>query len=287
MPSLYAKLISHTIHSGSLTLPMAGIGTYKMKQAAILSAARKGFVLFDTAKVYETEEAVGDMIQEIGREKLIIITKLARAHLLSLKTLRDSVEDSITKLGSIPDVFLIHGPYHDVPIIAVARELEAMKQEGIIKAWGVSNFENEHLDFLLQHNLKPAMNQVEYHPFFQRHELLRFCKQHDIIMQAYRPLVRGKVLEHPTIQKFAQKYKVDPAVIIYNWLIQQEIPFVTTVNSEVHQDILADAQRVALTAEEMAAIDALHDPAGRTCMKDDWDGPFTQEVRKAWRREFS
>jgi len=286
---LYSQRISRAMHSGVLTFPMVGIGTYKMKKAAIFSAAYKGFVLFDTAKVYETEEAAGEMIQEISRDRLIIITKLARVHLSDLKTFRDAIEDSIKKLGSIPDFFLIHSPYRDVPILAVARALEMMKQEGIIKEWGVSNFELEHLDFLLQHNLRPAINQVEYHPFFQRPDLLKFCKQHNIILQAYRPIVRGKALEHPTIQHLAQQYKVDPAVIIYNWLLQQEIPFVTTVNSDIHQDILVNAELITFTSEEMASISALHEPgeAGRTCMKDDWFGPFTEDVRNAWREEFS
>lgn len=276
-------LKDQTITLGHTTIPIAGIGTHKSNTESLLRAVKKGFLLFDTAKVYGTEAAVGEMLQHADHARLTITTKFAGTHLANRSALHRAMEDSRKLLGTTPDFVLIHGPYPDIAMIAIARELEQMVQQGKMRRWGVSNFDREHLQFLAEHGLTPSMNQVEYHPFFQRPELLQFCQKRAIILQAYRAVARGSALQHPIIQQLAQQYTVDAPVIVYNWLRQQGMPFITSVNSPAHLDTYAQSPCLTLTAEDMAVIATLHEPGdrGRTSIKE-WHVPFTDEVRQRW-----
>ena len=159
-----------------------------------------------------------------------------------------------------------------------------MKKSSVIKEWGVSNFSHEHLDFLDGHHLRPVLNQVEYSPYFHQRDLLDYCRQHSIALQAYRPLAEGKVLLDPTIIQLATKYHVSPASLVYSWLSQQDIAIVSKVSSELHQNEYAMSGDIKLSAEDTLLMESLHkaDGSGRTCTKGGWFVPFTAEVELNW-----
>jgi diketogulonate reductase-like aldo/keto reductase len=274
------------LRSTNLFLPMAALGTYKLDKEGLIRGLKNGFQLIDTAKAYENEELVGSAIKASGipLDCIKIITKLFRPNLENRETLRQAIFDSAEKIGKVPEVILIHGPYPDVGMISLVQELESMKKEGLIQNWGVSNFDIDHLALLLEQGLRPALNQVEFHPFFQRTELLKYCKEHDIVLQAYRPIAQGKALEDATIKSIAQSHHITPATLIYSWFCQQNIPVVTKVSSSEHQKEYADSGQLLLTNEEMTTISKLNypDEKGRTSTKGGWWVPFTKEISDKW-----
>ena len=276
--------IERKIKSSKLSIPWAGIGTARLESNSLISSLKKGFTLIDTAKAYENEEMVGAVLSQIeDKNSIIVITKLFRPNLENKQILKEAVLDSIKKIGKIPDIFLIHGPYPDVHMVAMIKEIELLQKEGFVKDWGVSNFDIEHLEILIRNKLIPVINQIEYHPFFQRKELLHFCKKHNIIVQAYRPIAQGKVLEDDTIKKIATKCNISPANLVYSWLEQQDMAVVTKVASDEHQDEYAKSQKINLDTEDIQAITALNKgEMGRTCKKGGWLVPFTQEIKEIW-----
>ena len=269
-----------------LLLPMASLGTYNLEKSNLIEGLKNGFQLVDTAKAYGNEELVGLAIKESGIQSnsVKVITKLFRPNLENRETLRKAVADSIEKIGKAPLIVLIHGPYPDVSMLSLIRELEFMKQEGKIQHWGVSNFDIEHLNVLVTNKLIPALNQVEFHPFFQRLELLKYCEQHGIVLQAYRSIAQGKALENFTIKSIAEKHKVSPATLIYSWFAQQNIPVVAKVSSLEHQNEYAESGQIFLSEEEMQKISLINYPEekGRTCIKGGWFTPFTEEIASKW-----
>lgn len=279
-----APIIKREIQSQRIALPLAGLGSFKMEQARLVEGLKKGFKLIDTAKAYGNEEDIKTAIRISGLDQVQVITKLFNPNVQSLEKLRGAVLDSNQKLGQVPEIFLIHGPYPDVHMLSMLHELEALKKEGKVKNWGVSNFDIEHLEVLIKNDLTPVLNQVEYHPYFQRPELLDFCKAHNIILQAYRPLAEGKVLNDPAILSLAWQHNVSPATLVYSWLAQQDIAIVTKVSSGEHQDEYANSGLIKLTDQQLKAMAALHvaDGKGRTCTKGGWYVPFTEDVLRMW-----
>ena len=167
----------------------------------------------------------------------------------------------------------------------MVHEIEILKKQGFIKEWGVSNFEAIHLQQLIEKGFIPALNQIEYHPFFQRLKLLAFCKQQDILVQAYRPLAKGRVFENPTLQSIAARHTTSTATLVYSWLAQQAIAIVTKVSSLEHQREYAESGKIHLSDEEMQEIAAINYPeeTGRSCTTGGWFVPFDEEVAMKWK----
>lgn len=273
-----------TVIPKKISIPLHGIGTLRLEQQSLEQGLRNGLRVVDTAKAYGNEEMVGNVIKKFP-ESATVITKLYRPNCENKQTLRNAVQDSIKKLGKVPEFFLIHGPYPDVNMLSLLAELELMKEEQLVKEWGVSNFDTEHLEVITDHHgFVPALNQVEYHPLFQRANLLKFCKFHRIIMQAYRPLCEGKILEDPTIKKIANAHNVNAAAVVYSWLAQQQIPMVAKVSSDEHQKEYLTQSSLALSDAEMNEIAVLNQPdgKGRTCTKGGWFVPFSEEIKRKW-----
>jgi len=282
-----------------IVIPLRGIGTLRLAPEnleSILISPLSYYKLIDTAKAYGNEDMIGEVLEKLPShisENVVVITKLFRPNSENTEALRAAILDSIQKLGRegtgrgspgrVPVFFLIHGPYPDVPMLALLQELETMKQEELVQGCGVSNFDIEHLEFLKEHGFKPELNQVEYHPLFQRQELLAYCNQQNIILQAYRPVIKGVILENATIASIAQTHNVNPVTVVYSWLAQQRIPFVTKVSSPEHQKDFLEYNYITLSQDEMDKIAALNQhEKGRTCTTGGWYLPFTELVKQRW-----
>lgn len=272
-------------------IPRLCLGTFKLTTEGLKRGLNR-FQVIDLAKAYsnpDNEDMMGRAMREAGKlEQTIVITKLHEPCLQSFKVLRDSILDSTQKIGKVPDVVLIHAPYPNVNMLAVAEMLKILKKDGTVKEWGVSNFNKERLQFLAHYGYIPAVNQVECHPYFPRNDLANLCHTLGILFQAYRPLVEGKVLGEPVLKAIADKYKIDSASVVYNWLYQQGRGIVTKVSSEENQAIYASTGSITLTELEMEWIATLKKPngQGRTCTKGGWFVPFTDEVKKTWALNF-
>ena len=253
-----------TLHNG-VKMPWFGLGVFKVKEGSevvesVKAAIKNGYKSIDTAAVYQNEEGVGQAIKEAGvpREELFITTKVWNADQGYESTLK-AFETSMEKLGlEYLDLYLIHWPvagkYNDT-----WKALEKLYKDGRVRAIGVSNFHIHHLkDLMANAEIKPMVNQVEYHPHLAQTELLEFCKAEGIQMEAWSPLKQGELLSEPTITEIAEKHGKSPAQVILRWDLQNGV--VTIPKSIKEQRIIenADVFNFELSAEDMDRLNSLN-----------------------------
>ncbi|WML38208.1 aldo/keto reductase [Neobacillus sp. OS1-2] len=253
-----------TLHNG-VKMPWLGLGVFKVKEGAevvesVKAAIRNGYISIDTAAVYKNEEGVGQAIRESGvnREELFITSKVWNAD-QGYETTLKAFETSLNKLGlDYLDLYLIHWPGKD-KYKDTWKALEKLYKEGRIRAIGVSNFQIHHLEDLISSaEIKPMVNQVEYHPHLTQKELQAFCVKEDIQLEAWSPLKQGQLLEEPVLVDIAQKYNKSVAQVILRWDLQNGV--VTIPKSIKEHRIIenADVFDFELSAEDMEKIDGLN-----------------------------
>jgi methylglyoxal/glyoxal reductase len=252
------------LHNG-VKMPWLGLGVYKVKNGdevinAVKTALEAGYRHVDTAAFYDNEEGVGQAIKESGvpREQVFITTKVWNSD-QGYETTLKAFEASLKKLGmDYIDLYLVHWPVRG-KYKETYKALEKLYKDGFVRAIGVSNFQIHHLeDLMAECEIKPMVNQVEYHPRLTQKELHAFCKQHHIQLEAWAPLMRGGLFDEPTLLEISKKYGKSPAQVILRWDLQNEV--VTIPKSVTPQRIKenADIFDFELTAEEMEKIDALN-----------------------------
>ena len=258
-----------TLHNG-VEMPWFGLGVFKVEDGpelveAVKSAIKAGYRSIDTAAIYGNEKAVGEGIRAgikeagITREDLFITSKVWNSD-QGYETTLAAYEESLKKLElDYLDLYLVHWPvegkYKDT-----WRALETLYKEDRVRAIGVSNFQIHHLkDVLAGAEMKPMINQVEYHPRLTQKELQAFCKEQGIQMEAWSPLMQGQLLDNETLQEIADKYDKTTAQIILRWDLQNEV--VTIPKSTKEHRIIANADifNFELTKEDMEKIDALNE----------------------------
>ena len=255
----------HVIHlNDGREMPLLGLGVYKatedeeLKQA-ISSAVSWGYRLIDTASFYKNEEGVGKGIQalDIPREDLFVTTKIWNTA-QRIGDIEDSFNRSLERLGlDYVDLYLIHWP---VPgcFGNTWKAMEKLREEGKVKSIGVSNFSIQDLELLKTvSDVVPAVNQVEFHPFFNHPELKAYCQENGIALQAYAPLARGAYLNSQLMIEIGKNHQKSPAQVGLRWLVQQGIG---VIPKSVHEERLAENSQIfdfVLSDEEMAAITAM------------------------------
>lgn len=262
-------LQSTTVLKNGVKMPWFGIGVFKVEEGpelihAVKFAMKHGYRSIDTASIYGNEEGVGEGIRKglveagITREELFVTSKVWNADLGYEATLA-AYEASLQRLGlDYLDLYLIHWPvegkYKDA-----WRALETLYKDGKVKAIGVSNFQVHHLEDLMKDaEIKPMINQVEYHPYLTQKEVQSFCQKHGIQLEAWSPLMQGQLLDHPVITAIAQKYNKSSPHIILRWDLQNGV--VTIPKSTKEHRIVENANifDFELTTEDMTAIDELN-----------------------------
>lgn len=253
-----------TLHNG-VKMPWFGLGVFKVQEGeevveSVKAAIKNGYKSIDTAAVYKNEEGVGQGIKESGvpREELFITSKVWNSD-QGYETTLQAFETSLQKLGlDYLDLYLIHWPgknkYKDT-----WKALEKLYKDGRIKAIGVSNFQVHHLeDLIAEAEIKPMVNQVEYHPHLTQKELHEYCKKQGIQLEAWSPLKQGQLLSEPTLVEIGEKYKKSPAQVILRWDLQNEV--VTIPKSIKENRIIenADIFDFELSAEDMERINGLN-----------------------------
>jgi 2,5-diketo-D-gluconate reductase A len=210
-------------------IPQLGLGVFQVPQDEVAEVVRYalecGYRSIDTAAGYQNEEGVGEAIASSGlpREEIYVTTKLANTDHGYESALRAS-EVSRQKLGlNYVDLYLIHWPLPERGLyLETWRAFEKLKDDGLARSIGVSNFLIPHLERLLEESeVVPAVNQIEVHPALQQRDLREFCWDHDIVPEAYSPLARGEVLRDPLITQLAAKYGRTPAQVVLRWHIQE------------------------------------------------------------------
>jgi len=218
-------------------IPRMGFGTYKATEKegveAVKTALNKGYRMIDTAAKYENEIAVGKGIaaSNVPRDELFVTTKLWREQ-LGYDHAKMAFDESLKKMGlDYIDLYLIHWPanaknYDDWQKTNADtwRAMEELQAEGKIKSIGVSNFWPEHLEALFESaKVKPAVNQIEFHPGYWQPEVTRFSKAHGIVVESWSPLGRGKVFGNSILEKMAKKHDKSVAQVCLRWILQHDV----------------------------------------------------------------
>ncbi|XBD02252.1 aldo/keto reductase [Pseudalkalibacillus hwajinpoensis] len=220
-----------TLHNG-VKMPWFGLGVFQVDDgdeviSSVKAAIEAGYKSIDTAAIYGNEEGVGQAIAEshVPREELFITTKLWNSEQGYEPTLA-AFEESLKKLKlDYVDLYLIHWP---LPAKGKYKEtwkaFEKLYQDKRVRAIGVSNFKEHHLeDLIADCKVKPMVNQVEYHPRLNQSNLHEYCKINDIQLEAWSPLMQGGLLDNPVIEEIASKYGKSPAQVILRWDLQNEV----------------------------------------------------------------
>lgn len=257
-----------TLHNG-VKMPGFGLGVFKVEEGpelvnAIKVAIKHGYRSIDTAAIYGNEEGVGQGIREglkeanISRENVFVTSKVWNSDLGYDATIA-AYETSLKKLGlDYLDLYLIHWPVEG-KYKEAWRALETLYKEGKVKAIGVSNFQVHHLEDLMEDaEIKPAINQVEYHPRLTQKELQAFCEKHHIQLEAWSPLMQGELLNNEVLTEIANKHNKSVAQVILRWDVQNGI--ITIPKSTKEHRIVENASifDFELTKEEIERIDELN-----------------------------
>ncbi|HHT7218828.1 aldo/keto reductase [Bacillus cereus] len=263
------NLQSKTVLNNGVEMPWFGLGVFKVEDGpelveAVKSAIKAGYRSIDTAAIYGNEKAVGEGIRAgikeagISREDLFITSKVWNSD-QGYETTLAAYEESLKKLElDYLDLYLVHWPvegkYKDT-----WRALETLYNEKRVRAIGVSNFQIHHLqDVIKDAEIKPMINQVEYHPRLTQKELQAFCKEQGIQMEAWSPLMQGQLLDNEKLQEIAEKHGKTTAQVILRWDLQNGV--ITIPKSTKEHRIIANADifNFELTKEDMEKIDALN-----------------------------
>ncbi|WP_409366897.1 aldo/keto reductase [Lysinibacillus sp. 38-6] len=215
--------------TNGIEMPRFGLGVYKMTERdetlqAIDKALKVGYRAIDTASLYGNEVEVGEAIRHSGikREDIFVTTKVWNTDQGYDATLR-AFEVSLKKLNmDYLDLYLTHWAVPET-FEETYRAIERLYDEKLIRATGVSNHHEHHLEKLLaKANIAPMVNQVELHPYLQQDALKAFCAEHGIAVTAWSPLGRGGVLDNPTILEIAQELGKSAAQIVLRWHLQKD-----------------------------------------------------------------
>ncbi|WP_168627696.1 MULTISPECIES: aldo/keto reductase [unclassified Cryobacterium] len=256
-----------TLNDGN-TLPAIGFGTYRLRgEEAITatgSAIENGYRLIDTALNYGNEKEVGEAIRRssVPREELFVTTKLpGRFH--GLNETFEGFRESLEHLGlDYVDLFLIHWPLPRVDkYVDSWRAMIRLREEGVIRSIGVSNFTPAHLERVIaETDVVPAVNQVELHPYFPQGELRRFHAEHGIQTESWTPLARKKSpFTNEKIREVADAHGVTPAQAILRWHVQLgTIPIPKASTAERQRENI-DIFGFELTDEQVESISSLEE----------------------------
>ncbi len=253
-----------TLAAHGANMPAIGFGTMEFPARAaelVTYAIRCGYRLIDTARKYGTEEQVGEGIRASGiaREELWVTTKVTELNAREADFLR-SAETSLKalQLGYV-DLLLVHWPQPKVPFAETLGALAKAKRSGMTRHIGVSNFTIAMLDEAVQVCPEPLItNQIEYHAYLPQDRMLAALKRHGMILTAYCPVARGKLLDDPLVGEIAKARGKTPAQICLRWLIQQ--PMVAAVPRALEEAHIAENLDVfdfSLSDEEMRRISTL------------------------------
>lgn len=253
------------LHNG-VKMPRLGFGVFKVEEGSevvesVKTALEVGYRSIDTAAIYKNEAGVGQAIQEsnVPREELFITTKVWNKDQGYESTLK-AFDESLEKLGlDYVDLYLIHWPVEG-KYKETWKAIEKLYEDGRTKAIGVCNFNVHHLEDLMKDaNVKPMVNQIEFHPKLTQEEVRSFCNKENIYVEAWSPLMHGKLLDHPMLKGMGEKYGKSPAQVILRWDLQHDI---ITIPKSVNPSRIRENANIfdfSLTDDEMKQIDELNE----------------------------
>ncbi|KAI3577147.1 NADP-dependent oxidoreductase domain-containing protein [Fusarium oxysporum f. sp. albedinis] len=251
-----------TLQNTTATIPLLGFGTYKIRgqtcTTAVLAALLAGYSHIDSAALYRNEVCVYEAIEQsdVPREAIFLTTKVGSPRRMAGQG--DVYQDVVETVDRIAGV---DGDYRQ----RLWAAMEMVKRKGRAKSIGVSNFRVRHLEELKEYATEwpPSANQIELHPWCQQRDVVTYCQDHGIVIEAYSPLATGTRLNDPEVQRVASKHNKTPAKILIRYSLQKGwIPLPKSSNpGRIQENIMVFD--FALDLDDMMALDALDEgPAG-------------------------
>lgn len=261
----FGKAVPTAKLNNGVEMPILGFGVYQIPdydecKRAVLDALETGYRLIDTASAYFNEKAVGDAIKESGinRKELFITTKLWINN-AGYENAKKGFETSMEKLQlDYLDLYLIHQPFGDY--YGSWRAMEELYENKKVRAIGVCNFYPDRLMDLAEHNkIKPAINQIETHPFFQREYDNEIMKNYGTQIESWGPFAegRGDMFTNPILSEIGKKYNKSTAQVILRWLIQRNV---VVIPKSVHKERIIENFNIfdfELSADDMNKIKSM------------------------------
>ena len=261
--------------NNGIKIPCIGFGTYKTtdgKGAEVIKAALEaGYRYFDTAAFYNNEEEIGKAVQESGvkREELFLASKVWKSD-MGAKETKASFEESLRRLKTdYLDLYLIHWPRPNLEteewkevLTETWKTMEELYRGGRVRAIGVSNFLPHHLEVLFNTTeVCPAVNQIEFHPGHTQEITVNYCKEKGILVQAWSPLGRKRVLEHPLLLELSKKYNVSPAQLCIRYAYERGVLPIPQASSRERMMENQEVFGFEISLEDMYRIGSMP-PAG-------------------------
>jgi diketogulonate reductase-like aldo/keto reductase len=253
------EIPTRTLPSGD-DLPQLGFGTWQLDgdtvRDGVHTAMDAGYTHVDTAEGYHNEGEIGDALEEYDRENVFLTSKVLPKH-LNYDSLIEACEDSLDRLGTdYLDLYLIHWPN---PAVSLRESLDAMAAlhgRGLVRNVGVSNFSAYQLS-CAQHiaDVPIAVNQIEFHPWFQRPDLVEYCRETDVVVEAAAPLARTEIFEDEVVQSLAEQYDRSIPQIVLKWAIERDIVVLPKSSSAAHIRDNADLFDWSMTDVDLEALD--------------------------------
>eukprot|EP00644_Phytophthora_capsici_P004507 jgi/Phyca11/565780/estExt2_Genewise1.C_PHYCAscaffold_190142 len=249
------------------SIPAVALGVYQSEPGAetydaVIAALKLGYRHIDTATVYRNEADVGKAIRDSGvpRQDVFVTSKIVASHnRWSYDDVVAGVRLSNKKLGlEYIDLYLLHAPFDGATRAEAWKALEDLQAEGVVRDIGVSNFGELHLQKLAQTwRVKPAVNQVELHPWLARSDTVKYCEEQGILMEAYSPLARAQKMHDRTLKQVASEVGVTSAQVLIAWSLAKG--FVTLPKSVTESRIKEnlEAVKVELSSEQMDKLNGL------------------------------
>ena len=255
--------------SNGVQIPCMGFGTYNAKGGDNLAinrtAIEAGYRYFDTASLYETERVLGQAVRESGipRKEFFIVSKLWHDE-RGYHEAKEAFARTLDRLQmDYLDLYLIHWPRgmegdtdwkeKDLDTWKAMEELQA---EGKIRGLGLSNFLPHHIEPILNNcKVRPVVDQLEIHPGYTQEAAVRYCQEHEIRVQAWSPLGRSAMLEHPALKEFAEKYQKSVAQICLRFLVQKGIIPLVKSSSMDRMKQNQDIFDFEISVEDMSFLD--------------------------------
>ena len=259
------------ILSNGVAIPSIGYGTWQTPEGeecigATLRALDFGYRHIDTAAIYRNEMSIGEAVKRSGiaREDVFLTSKVWNK-CRGYDMVMSAFERTVGKLGvDYLDLYLIHWPaskkqYENPDEINLDtwRAMTELYKAGRIKAIGVSNFKPHHLAPLMETEVAPMVNQIEYHPGYMQNETVEFCKKNGIALEAWSPLGSGRVLSNPDLSHIAEKYGKSVAQICIRWCLQNGVIALpkSVTESRIKQNL--EVFDFEISAEDMNFIDSM------------------------------
>ena len=251
--------------NNGVKMPLLGLGVFRSQageetRSAVRTALEYGYRMIDTARIYCNERSVGRGLKDsaVPRDQVFVTTKLWKD---DFDDARRGLEQSLERLGlDYVDLFLLHWPFKGFAQAYLV--LEQLQKEGLCRAIGVSNFKQHHIEelFATGATVMPQVNQVECHPQNSEDELLNFCRQRNIVVEAYSPLGgEGQtIMSDPRITSLAQYLKVTPAQVILRWNIQRGV---VVIPKSIHAERIVENSQVfnfELSQDDMDTISSIN-----------------------------